>query len=364
MTALLALLALAALAPAARAAFDADRLAGLYTLRVGLDPAHNPTAPRCGDLLRFASSGTLIPAADISLDNRPCSGTTLNLVQDPQSCPGCPGFVRHFALDPRTGAFFVGAPASRLVCGAKTFGPTGSFFIFLRPDRDILVTWADVAGPNTPLQEASGSETYTFRAGVPYILLNNRCLFARDDSPPVRTGGAECLPAAARVALPGGRALPVARLRTGDRVHVGRGRYSPVFAWTHRDPAADAACVAIDAGLSRPLILTPGHFVYANGAAVPAGSVRPGDALRGADGRMLVVRGVQAVHAKGLYNPQTLQGDIVVEGVIVSTYTQMVERVQAHALLAPVRATFRCGVTGVGELLLRTLERTLFTWKL
>jgi hypothetical protein len=50
---------------------------------------------------------------------------------------------------------------------------------------------------------------------------------------------------------------------------------------------------------------------------------------------------VELVRGVGLYNPQTLHGDIVVDGVRASTYTEAVDPVFAHAVLAPVRAVYR-----------------------
>jgi len=54
-----------------------------------------------------------------------------------------------------------------------------------------------------------------------------------------------------------------------------------------------------------------------------------------------IVVGVSAVSAKGLYNPQTVQGDVIVNGIVSSTYTTTVEPKAAHAFLAPMRALFR-----------------------
>jgi hypothetical protein len=49
---------------------------------------------------------------------------------------------------------------------------------------------------------------------------------------------------------------------------------------------------------------------------------------------------VSKVLATGLYNPQTLQGDVVVDNVRASTYTTAVEPAFAHAVLTPLRAAY------------------------
>lgn len=80
--------------------------------------------------------------------------------------------------------------------------------------------------------------------------------------------------------------------------------------------------------------------MYANGRAMEARVVQPGFVMTGDDGSLLTVAGVKSGTGRGLYNPQTLHGDIVVDGVVVSTYTESVEMGMAHALLAPIRAGF------------------------
>lgn len=358
---LLPLLLLSTLLLPTSAAFDENDLAGLYRLRFGTD---NPRYTRCGDLLRFKTSGTKISAANITVDDNDCTGGTLLLQENPVS--GRVGFVKFFAKTSGTGTFFAGVLNARVDCNNKLFATNGATLVFVRPNNDIVLTWDDVLGEDKPLEEASQSATFTFRRGIAYVTLNNRCLYVRDDSAPVRVDtSAVCLPAHASIQLESGRHVPVSEVRVGDKVHVGRGEFSPVFAWTHRDKAAVPArgYVAIDVGRANPLTTTHGHMVYANARAVPAGEVKVGDVMTDGDGREVVVRGVKVVSGMGLYNPQTLHGDIVVDGVIISTYTSKVERVSAHALLTPLRAAFRCGVRGVGDGVLAILERFLFMQK-
>lgn len=344
----------------ARASFDQDKLAGLYRLRAGIDGI-----PRCGDLLFFSSSGINIPAADIKLDDEQCVGGNLLLVKNPEF--GGTGFVRYFFLQPASGDFFAGQLTAQLVCGDKTFGNRGTTFVFVQPNEDITITWEDVAGLDTPL-EAATSSVYTFQRGVPYIIINNRCLYSLDDNfqnIPLRTrhDGSVCFPSHATVRREDGKLIPMHHLQTGDRVAVGANIFSPVFAWTHRDASIKAnTYISIDAGLSDPLTLTPSHFVHASGRTVPAAAVRKGDVMTAENGSSVVVRDVREVESRGLFNPQTLHGDIVVDGLVVSTYTTTVEQAAAHAFLAPVRAAFRSTGNAVGSVLLRAVE-TLLLWR-
>lgn len=73
-------------------------------------------------------------------------------------------------------------------------------------------------------------------------------------------------------------------------------------------------------------------------ALVSAASVRIGDVLQLANGSDSPVVVVEDVSADGLYNPQTVDGNIIVDGIVASTYTTAVHPCVAHAaLLAPIR---------------------------
>lgn len=63
----------------------------------------------------------------------------------------------------------------------------------------------------------------------------------------------------------------------------------------------------------------------------------------------VVVEKVQRVAGKGLYNPQTVLGDIVVDGFLATTYTSAAKAEVAHALLAPVRAAYVTGGLDLSE---------------
>jgi desert hedgehog len=133
-------------------------------------------------------------------------------------------------------------------------------------------------------------------------------------------------------------------LAVGDRVHVGRGIFSDVFMFTHK--SADVANLFVEMTTVSGSVLraTPGHYLYVNGALSAAKAVVAGDVLELASGAADAVAAVRSVTDFGLYNPQTVQGDVVVDGVRASTYTTAVEPAFAHAALSPLRAVY--GVFG------------------
>lgn len=208
---------------------------------------------------------------------------------------------------------------------------------------------------------------------------------------PESDDGSACFPASASVTMGEGRTtVSIDKLRIGDVVQTGEGgRSSAVFAWTHRQhPGAgnnnnnnnsqagrfykglwrwsstktmqrrQYTYVRLHTRLEKPLVVTPLHYVYVyvfddddesdthrkqpQRQTRQAGTVRPGDHLIAAhDGSPLPVTEVDFVrYDGGLYNPQTVDGDLVVDGIVVSTYTTAVEPNMAHALLTPVRAMF------------------------
>ena len=154
----------------------------------------------------------------------------------------------------------------------------------------------------------------------------------------------KCFPGDAAVMLEDGTSKTMAEIAIGDKVLVGKGVYSEVYMFSHRFEDAEATFVALTTAAGATLALTGGHYLYANGALVEARRVRPGDNVTLADGRRVPVRAVGAVRKAGIYNPHTLHGDIVVNGVLTSTYTAAFAPTLAHVALAPLRALYRAGV--------------------
>lgn len=152
-----------------------------------------------------------------------------------------------------------------------------------------------------------------------------------------------CFPGDATVELDDGRHIRMADLAVGDRVRVSATAFSPVFLFTHKLPTGAHTFVRLSTASGASLRLTAGHYVYANGRLTAAAAVRVGDALErsGPNPGCDVVTATDRVVGTGLYNPQTLAGDIVVDGLRASTYTTAVEPTVASALLSPLRALYR-----------------------
>jgi len=137
----------------------------------------------------------------------------------------------------------------------------------------------------------------------------------------------------------------------GDKLLVGKDIYSDVYMFSHRIAAKEvqAEFVHITTDSGKDITLTPNHYLYVNGALAVASVVRVGDKLTTGAGEPTTVRSTERVWAAGLYNPHTMDGDIVVDGIRASTYTSDVAPGLAHAALWPVRMLHSLGKDVVGD---------------
>eukprot|EP00178_Gracilaria_changii_P021026 TRINITY_DN622_c0_g1_i1.p1 TRINITY_DN622_c0_g1~~TRINITY_DN622_c0_g1_i1.p1 ORF type:complete len:467 (+),score=112.66 TRINITY_DN622_c0_g1_i1:39-1403(+) len=135
------------------------------------------------------------------------------------------------------------------------------------------------------------------------------------------------------------------QLRVRERVLVdAAGSLSRVFAFTHAQRWRVHAFVRVETQHGRVLTLSAGHFVLVGAArsAKRAMDVAVGDQLTDVQHGASRVTRVSSQLGVGLYNAHTEDGRLVVNGLLVSTYTSATRRWQtAHALLAPLRALFR-----------------------
>lgn len=160
-----------------------------------------------------------------------------------------------------------------------------------------------------------------------------------DDSEADRgeAGESLCFPAAALVQLSNGAEVRMDELEIGDKVRVDSTSFSEVYMFTHRMREKMATFTRLRT-TTNDIRLTNGHMLYANDRLVPAAAVKVGDVLRTGAGSRSTVIEVTTTVERGVYNPQTIHGDIVVDGIVTSTYTRSIEPVTAHSMLSPLRA--------------------------
>ena len=160
--------------------------------------------------------------------------------------------------------------------------------------------------------------------------MGDRCLYTRLTEEEIDRQRGECFPARANVLTKSG-ARNIESVSSGELVWDGA-QWTRVIGWTHRDGAHVGPFIRLLIDDGGQLVLSKGHFLYTDTGLRVAASVKVG--MRVSSG---FVVNVNSVVRKGLYNLQTSSGDVVVNGVRCSTYTDAVEPVTAHALLTPVR---------------------------
>ncbi|MFO1072876.1 MAG: hypothetical protein U1E17_15160 [Geminicoccaceae bacterium] len=174
-----------------------------------------------------------------------------------------------------------------------------------------------------------------------------------------------CFPGDATVQAEDGSLRRMDELRIGDRVEVVRADgslgFEDVYLFTHKDGAVTAPYVTLTLGSGRALTLSPRHFIPTATAAggwqdrvlKAAEEVQVGDTVwyQGDDGAMAsapVTAAATGMRA-GLFNPLTLGGTIVVDGVAASAHSDWfldgiaspdTQAAVYQAMFAPVRLIY------------------------
>lgn len=145
-------------------------------------------------------------------------------------------------------------------------------------------------------------------------------------------------------------------LQFGDHVQISHDQHSDVYFFGHRLDNVMLQYTRIHyyhspTATTKHLRMSAEHYLYVNGRLQTAGSVKVGDRLRSADDGTdsLLVEKIDSVVAKGAYAPTTLHGDVIVDDVVVSSYTDAVHPATAHRLLTPLRGLYRAGLYQVVE---------------
>jgi len=154
------------------------------------------------------------------------------------------------------------------------------------------------------------------------------------------------------------------RVKVGDEVLTAQGLYSKIYSFSHKQESAVGTYLQILTEAmhkSRPLEITPNHLIYVFDESHKATDLKfaqdvvVGDFLVTTEGLPSRVDSIRTVTSKqGLYTPITESGDILVNGVLASSYTsvdclegfaseQNLHRL-SHGAMAPYR--LYCAISG------------------
>lgn len=153
-----------------------------------------------------------------------------------------------------------------------------------------------------------------------------------------------CFPGTGKVELEGGSTKQIVDLKVGDKVRVSPSEFSEVYFFSTNMREVQSKNVKLTTA-SAEISLTSNHFLYVNGKLELARDVKVGDSVVLANGTKAEVTAVGQEWGEGLFNPHTMHGDIVVDGIHASTYTDAVHPKLAHALLSPLRTMYTAGLS-------------------
>lgn len=341
-TVLLALFSVFILAAdVARADFEAGDIDDSFSLRLG------PTGS-CPDKVEFDTNiigkQLTITSGEVEVNDNKCTGDGQIELKDSPVDSTATTYINKNKN--QFGDYLAGnVTGGNIACGGAAF-PEGEQFIFLQPDDDVTITFSTLFGENgTELEKMN--ESYKLDEDDKFVIIGTRCLYEETG-----LGDRICFPGHARV---GGSEKTMSQLRVGDEVTTDAdGTVETVLGFTHTDRHAKARFVSLHTDVGT-LTATPGHYVQVAAAAGVTlrkmADIKAGARLVHVSGTRPVVRKVtRAVH-RGVWNPHTMSGSIVVDGFVASCYTEAVKPVAAHALLTPLRAPLNSVMTYAWRLL-------------
>lgn len=133
-------------------------------------------------------------------------------------------------------------------------------------------------------------------------------------------------------------------LKIGEMVQTADGTFSQVYSFGHKAASSKAKYLQIlSASMdnTRPLEITAEHLIYTHDASknapvlVAAGDLRVGDHLVTANGSPSTILWIREVERQGVYAPITASGNLLVNGVLASSYVSrdwLQDRVSGNTL--------------------------------
>lgn len=140
-----------------------------------------------------------------------------------------------------------------------------------------------------------------------------------------------CFSSSMTVVVKGKGNTSMDKIKVGDEVLTGMGKYEQIYSIDHHHPTKPASFIQIHYSLPTkedsdngqgPLELSSKHMVFMveNSNPVPANTIKIGDQVQTLSGPGTVTK-ISSVSRKGLFNPLTEKGSIVVNGIVSSTYS-------------------------------------------
>lgn len=245
------------------------------------------------------------------------------------------------------------------VCAGKTILSRTSFTIFFQTQGslDIGSFLSISAGSKSLVYDTSDDVMMTFDEPFSNKVTPDKVCPSSSTQKSILSeaqSSTSCFPANARVSMQGGATKYMADLEVGDKVKDSDSTITEVFMFTHRDRSSRLHPFVQLSTADSSLTASAGHYVHTLEGLTPAGMVAVGSWLIRDDGSYQQVLRKEIVHRRGLYNPQTASGSLIVDGFSVSTYTTAIKPEYAHAFLHFLRKLYT--YSGQGSMLHRWLS--------
>lgn len=186
-------------------------------------------------------------------------------------------------------------------------------------------------------------------AGFDWVYYESRahihCSVKSESSQAAKTGG--CFTGDTLVQTSSGEKVKLQDVRIGERVlamdmRTGELKYSEIILFLDRDAEQKREFLQVRTQSGHQLTVTPSHLLLRdNLEAVFADRVRRGDRLlvksANSTAEVDTVVAVEPVLRRGVYAPLTIDGTIVVDGVVASCYAVVDSQWVAHLAYAPFR---------------------------
>ena len=139
----------------------------------------------------------------------------------------------------------------------------------------------------------------------------------------------QCFPADAIVYSQDKGPMQMQDVRIGDRLltytDAGEPMYDAVYMMGHKDAQSFGVFVSITASNNQTIRLTPDHYIFVvrnnTMSEIPSRHVEVGDGVVVDNGSIVTVVAISRVKSRGLYNPYTMTGRIVVDGILASCHS-------------------------------------------
>eukprot|EP00181_Compsopogon_caeruleus_P002963 CAMPEP_0184688624 /NCGR_PEP_ID=MMETSP0312-20130426/30201_1 /TAXON_ID=31354 /ORGANISM="Compsopogon coeruleus, Strain SAG 36.94" /LENGTH=608 /DNA_ID=CAMNT_0027145881 /DNA_START=91 /DNA_END=1916 /DNA_ORIENTATION=+ len=218
----------------------------------------------------------------------------------------------------------------------------------------------ETATPNVTVQIANGTESPTddgvgvfSRSGANETATPNVTVQIANGTESPTDDGSVCFPGDATVELESGKVISMHELVIGDRIKGAGGRIDEVFMFGHRIRHGEFPFISLRSSQGSEITMSFNHLIFEvrRNGLVRAGYIAPGDLLLGCEGQVIRVDTVSRIFKQGLFNPHTFSGEIVVNGILASTYNSFLPAQLAHNLLLPERCARRLGFSFIGGVL-------------